>query len=146
MFKGISQCISTVDILYVGPFNPFHYSPLPLYLFPSIFQKFSMHTLISSTFTFYILQYYWCSIILFPFPSFPKVHRVVPLLQTCSTYEFVYEHTCFCIYVYLLDLFSMHEENMWSLSFWAWLTSLNITSSNCIHFPSNHLSLCLMAV
>jgi hypothetical protein len=32
---------------------------------------------------------YWCSIILFSFPSFPMFHRVVPLLQTCSTYEFV---------------------------------------------------------
>jgi hypothetical protein len=33
--------------------------------------------------------------------SFPKFHRVVPLLQTCSTSEFVYDHVCFCIYVYL---------------------------------------------
>jgi hypothetical protein len=28
MFKGVSQCVPTVDILYFGPFNPFHYSPL----------------------------------------------------------------------------------------------------------------------
>jgi hypothetical protein len=32
IFKGVSQCMPTVSILYFGPFNPFHYSPLPLYL------------------------------------------------------------------------------------------------------------------
>jgi hypothetical protein len=57
----------------------------------------------------YILWHYWCSIILFSFPSFSKYHRVVPLLQTCSTYEFVYDNTCFYVYVYLLDLPSMYE-------------------------------------
>jgi hypothetical protein len=38
------------------------------------------------------------------------------------------------------------RENMQPSSFWAWLTSLNMTSSNCIHFPSHHiLSFFLMA-
>jgi hypothetical protein len=32
MFKGISPCILAVRILHFGLFNPFHYSPLPLYL------------------------------------------------------------------------------------------------------------------
>jgi hypothetical protein len=45
----------------------------------------------------------------FSFPSFSELHRVVPLLQTCSTYEFVYDDVCFCVYVYLLDPFSMYE-------------------------------------
>jgi hypothetical protein len=27
------------------------------------------------------------------------------------------------------------------LSFWAWLPSLNMMSSNCIHLPSNHIIL-----
>jgi hypothetical protein len=44
------------------------------------------------------------------FLSFPELHRVVPLLQTCSTYEFVHDHACFCVYVYLLDLSPMYER------------------------------------
>jgi hypothetical protein len=79
------------------------------------------------------------------FPSFPKFHRVVPLLQTCSTSEFVYDHTCFCVYVYLWICLPHMRENMWLLCFWSWLTSLNIIPSSCIHLPSNHMSLFLVA-
>jgi hypothetical protein len=43
----------TVGMLYFGQFNPLHYFPLPLYLPFPIFQKLSMHILISSTFTSY---------------------------------------------------------------------------------------------
>jgi hypothetical protein len=49
-----------------------------------------------------VLWYYWCSIILFSFPFFLKFHRVVPLLWTCSTSEFVYDHTYF---LYILFIF-----------------------------------------
>jgi hypothetical protein len=28
-------------------------------------------------------------------------------------------------------------ENMWPLSFWTWLTSFNMMSSNSIHLPEN---------
>jgi hypothetical protein len=110
MFKGVSQCMPTVGTLYFGLFNPFHYSPLPLYLPPPIFQQLSIYILILSTSTSYVLWYYWCSIILFSFHSFPKFHRIVPLLKSCSTSEFVYDHACFCVYVYLLDLSSMYER------------------------------------
>jgi hypothetical protein len=49
---------------------------------------------------------------------------------------------CTC---YLLVLSSMKRENMRPLSFWAWLTLLDMMSSNYIHLPSNHmLSLFLM--
>jgi hypothetical protein len=41
-FKGISQCIPTMRIFYFGPFNPFHYTSLPLYLPPPI-TAFSAH-------------------------------------------------------------------------------------------------------
>jgi hypothetical protein len=43
--------------------------------------------------------------------SFPEFHRVVPLLQTWSTYEFVYDHACLYVYAYLLDLSSSYERN-----------------------------------
>jgi hypothetical protein len=29
---------------------------------------------------------------------------------------------------------------VWPLCFWAWVTSLNMMSSNCIHLSSNHMS------
>jgi hypothetical protein len=54
---------------------------------------------------------------LFSFPSFPKFHRVVPLLQTCSTSEFVYDHAWFCVYVYLWNyLPHMTEKCMFCVS------------------------------
>jgi hypothetical protein len=45
----------------------------------------------------------------FAFP-FPELHRVVPQLLTWSACEFVYDHDCFCAYVYLLDLSSTYER------------------------------------
>jgi hypothetical protein len=116
-----------MGILFFGPFNPFHYSPLPLYLPSPSFKQLSLHILTSLP-SSDVMQYYWCAIILFSFPSFPKCRRVIPLLQTCSTYEFVYDHSCLCVYV---DLSSTYERNMQPLPFWAWLTSPNMMSSNC---------------
>jgi hypothetical protein len=123
MFKGVSQCILAVCTLFFGLLNSVHYLPLPH------FSKFSIHILISSTFT----DVMFCDIgdaLLFFFPEF---HRVVILLQTCSAYKFIYDHACFCVHVYLLDLSS---QNMRPLSFWAWLTSPNMMSSNCMHLQS----------
>jgi hypothetical protein len=40
-FKGVSQCISAESILYFGPFNPFHYSSLPLYFPPHFSTAFN---------------------------------------------------------------------------------------------------------
>jgi hypothetical protein len=101
----------TVGIFYFGPFKPFYTLPYPFTShLPSIFQLFSTYILISSTVTSYVMQYYWCSVILFYFPSFPKFHRIVLLLQTCPTSEFVYHHVCFHIYVYFLALYSTHER------------------------------------
>jgi hypothetical protein len=54
--------------------------------------------------------YCWCSIILFFFPSSSDFHRLVPLLQTCFTYKFIYDHVWFCVYVYLSDLSSTYER------------------------------------
>jgi hypothetical protein len=132
----------TEGVLYFGLFNSFEYSPLPLYLMPTIFQKLSIYSFISSTITSYVMWYYWCSIILFSFPSFPKFQS---LLQTCSTSEIVYDHTCFCVYVYFCIYLPHMRENTWLLCFWSWLTSFNMMSSNCIHLPSNHMLLFLMA-
>jgi hypothetical protein len=80
----------------------------------------------------------------FPFMFPPEFQRLVPLLQTHCTSEFVYEHACFCVYVYLWIYLPHMRENMRPLCFCAWLTSLNMMSSNCIHLLSNHISLFLM--
>jgi hypothetical protein len=53
---------ANVGLLYFGPFSSFHNSPLSLYLPPPIFQQLSVHILISSTITSYVMKYYWCSI------------------------------------------------------------------------------------
>jgi hypothetical protein len=92
------------------------------------------------------MQYYWCSIILFSFLSFPEFHRVVPLLQMCCTIEFVYDHVYFCVYVYLSSYLPCMRENMHLLCFWSWLTSLSMVSSNCIHYLQTpcHYSLWLI--
>jgi hypothetical protein len=69
---------------------------------------FSIHPYILYLHRCYVLQYYCCSIILFS--SFPEFHGVVPLLLTCSTYEFAYVHACFYVCVYLLALSSTYER------------------------------------
>jgi hypothetical protein len=102
MFRGLSQCI-----LYFGLFKT-----LPLLSFtcfpptPHFSTAFTTYPYILYLDRCYVLQYCWCSVILFSFPSFPEFHRVVPLLQMCFIYEFVY--ASFCVYVYLLNLFSMY--------------------------------------
>jgi hypothetical protein len=79
MFKGVSLCIPTVSILYFGLFSRFHCSPLTLYLSTPIFQQLSIYIHVSSTFTSYILWFYWCSIIFFSFSSFLEFHRVLSI-------------------------------------------------------------------
>jgi hypothetical protein len=87
---------------------PLHsFTPLPLPLHFST--AFSIHPYILHLHRCYVLQYYWYSVILFFFLSFPEFHRVVTLLQTCSTSEFVYDHVCF-VYVCLLELSFMYER------------------------------------
>jgi hypothetical protein len=44
----------SVGVLYFGLFNPFQYSPLPLYLPCPVFEQFSIHVLIFSAFTSYV--------------------------------------------------------------------------------------------
>jgi hypothetical protein len=46
------------------------------------------------------VQYYWWSVILFSILSFPEFHTVVPLLQACCTSELLYDHACFCVFIF----------------------------------------------
>jgi hypothetical protein len=142
MFKGVSWCIPSLSILYFGQFNPFHCSSLSLPFHPPFFSSFQYMSLYHvPSQMLCIMIYCWHFIISFTFPSFPEFHSVVPLLQTCSLYTFVYgTWSCLVFYMFILCLYLPHmRENTWPLSFWTWLISLNIMSSNCIHLASNHM-------
>jgi hypothetical protein len=139
MFKGVFQCIPAVGIfLSTQPLSWTLNLPPPHFSIASNTHPYNLYLL-----RCYALWYYWCSIIFFYFPSFLVFLRVVPLLQTWSTYEFVYDDTYFCVYIYLLGL--SPRENTWPFSFWAWFALLNMVSSTCTHLPSNHMLLFLTA-
>jgi hypothetical protein len=93
MFRGDSQCIPAVSILYFDLFNPFHYSLTALPLIPRFSTAFSTHP--------YILYLHiLCNAILLMLYhsfTFPEFHRILPLSQICSTSEFVYAHAYFCV-------------------------------------------------
>jgi hypothetical protein len=82
-FSVCPHCEST--LLYV--FNPFPCSLLPFYppTHPHYFNSFQYISLHLCLHRCYVLWLCWCSVVLFSFLSFSKFHRVVPLLQTCST-------------------------------------------------------------
>jgi hypothetical protein len=142
MFKGVFQCIPSVGILYFDPFNPFHYFPLPLYCPPffNSFQYKSLYPLFSQMLCFMtvliVLMLYHCLFL----SLFPRV------LQGSSTitnmfYIWICIWSCsfLCICLDLWVYLPCMRENMQPLSFWAWLISLNMMSSNCIHLLSNHI-------
>jgi hypothetical protein len=114
---------STPSIAFPYPFPPSpHYSTI-----------FHTYCYILYLYRCYVLHYCWCSVILFSFSSTPEFHRAVPLLETCSTCKFVYDHVCF-VYMFICWVYLPHmRENMWPLSFWNWLTSFNMMSSKLIH-------------
>jgi hypothetical protein len=89
-------------------------TPLPLLPFFNSFQYTSLYPLPSQILCFMILLMLYHSLFLFFFYEF---HRVVPLLLTCCSYEFVYDHVCFCLYVYLLNLSSMYERKHAAFAF-----------------------------
>jgi hypothetical protein len=108
MFKRVSQCMPTVGILYFGLFNPFHYSPLPFYLPPPIFQQLSVHILVSSTFTDFTILLMLChSLFLSLIPRVPwSSSTIINMI-----YILVYILSCLFLYICLsLSLSSMYEK------------------------------------
>jgi hypothetical protein len=117
MFKGVSQCIPAMSTLYFGSFSPFHYSSLHLFLPLPLFNSFQYTSLYpppSQMLCFTILLVFCHSLFLSLFPEF---HRMFPLLLTCRTYEFIYDHAYFCMCVYLLDLSFTYERKHASFFF-----------------------------
>jgi hypothetical protein len=57
-FKGVSQCMPSVGVLYFGLFNSFHYSPLPLYPPPPrVSTVFNTHPHILYLYIFFFLLF-----------------------------------------------------------------------------------------
>jgi hypothetical protein len=110
-------------------FNPFHFSPSPLYL-PSPFSTaFKTHPYILSLHRCYISQYCWCSVILFssppPWSSIEWSHyykHVLCINFYMIVHGFVY---MFIFWIYLPHM----REHMWPVSFWA------CVAMPCFHFP-----------
>jgi hypothetical protein len=65
-----------VGILYFHSSNPFHHSTLFLLLPPPIFNSFKTHLCVLYLHRCYVLQYYWCCIIIFSFPSFSTIIKM----------------------------------------------------------------------
>jgi hypothetical protein len=126
MYKGASQGIPTVSILYLGLFNPFLYSPLPL-LAPIFnnFQYISLYTLPLQTLCFIMSLMFYDSLFLSLITEF---YRAVSLLQIWSTYEFVYDHACFCVYVCFRSIFHMWEKT----------SGLSLSKSGLLHWTWLH--------
>jgi hypothetical protein len=139
MFKGVSQCLPTVDVLYFGLLTPSITLPCP-FTSHLHFQQLSIHILISSTFTSYVMWDYRCSVIFFP--SLPELYRVVPLLNHVL-YLNLYYHTCYCVHVYLSS--TWQKTSGFCVSD-PGLLCFNMMSSNCIHLLSNCMSLFLMSL
>jgi hypothetical protein len=79
------------------------------------------------------LHYYWCSS--FSFPFFPHSSKIANMFYILVSITIVLIFvSMFFFWIYLPHM----RENMWPLAFWAWLNSLNVMSSNCMHLPSKH--------
>jgi hypothetical protein len=88
------------------------------------------------------MWYYWYSIILFFFPSFPEFHRLVSLLQKCN---WVCIWSCLFLYICLsLVLSTMYERKHVSFVFLILANFSLYDVLHCIHLPSNSMSLFLV--
>jgi hypothetical protein len=109
MFKGDSQWILAVNMLYFDHFIPLCYSALPLPSCPPLFSSFQYLSLCPLPAQMWNISTL-LAIVLSSFPSSPEFNSVVLPLNTCSACGWVDDSVCFCVYVYLLDLSSTYEK------------------------------------
>jgi hypothetical protein len=82
----------------------------PLPPIPHFSTAFNTHPYIHTFTSYAILLMRYHSLLL---SLFPKIHRVVPLLQTCSTSEFVYDHAWLLHMFIFAFIFYIHmKENL----------------------------------
>jgi hypothetical protein len=103
LFQGVSQCIPTVSIPWSVQSLPLLSLTLPSHSpFFNSFQYTSLYPLLAQMLCFMILLMLYHSLFLF---LLSKFHRIVPLLQTCSTSKFVYGHVWFlCVFIFWIYL------------------------------------------
>jgi hypothetical protein len=81
---------------------------------------------------------FYYSLFLSLFPQVPKSSSTI----TDTLYVWVCIWSCMVLCICLFLYLSSHMRgNVQLLCFWSWLTSVNMMSSNCIHLPSNYVSL-----
>jgi hypothetical protein len=128
MCQGITWCVSSVSPLSCGLFESFHSSPLPLGLTAPIFNSFQY--IPSQMLCFTILLMLCHSLFLSLLPWVPQSSSTVTNMFYMSLYMIMLVFAyMFILRIYLPGV----RENMQPLPFWAWLTSLNMMSSSCVH-------------
>jgi hypothetical protein len=100
---------------------------------PSIIQQLSVNIVISSICTsvkyFNIVGYHFLLLSLLPLAQ--QFNSTITNVFYTIMFDFVYTFIfCICL---------LHVREKWLLFFWAWLTSLNMISSNSIYLPSNQM-------
>jgi hypothetical protein len=74
-------------------------------------------------------------IILLSFPSFSEFHRVFPLLEKFSTYEFVYDHVFwFCVCLTFGSIFHVWEKTWVRRNFSIVLICISFIAREVEHF------------
>jgi hypothetical protein len=115
-------------------------SSVPSVTLPCLFSLIPYYSTAFSTYL-YILCLHRCNVfrycwLLFSFP-FPPPPNSIELFYY---YKHVLHLNLYMIMFVLVYMFiSWIIFHMQPLSFWTWLTSFNMTLSDCFHLPSNHM-------
>jgi hypothetical protein len=111
MFKRVSQLMAIVGIFYFGPSTPSISLPYPFASHHPFFNRFqytSFYPLPSHLIL--LIQYYWCCIILFSFPSLPEFQKVSSTI-TSMFYIWACIWSCLFLCIWLsLGISSTYES------------------------------------
>jgi hypothetical protein len=146
MFKGVSRCVSLCEYTLFWSLQPLVFLSLPFLPIPHYSAAFSAYLYV--VYSHYIMYSDIVDFLLLSSP-FPLPSTTIKELHYCKhvLHKNVYMTIFGFVYMFIFWLYLVHmRKNMQSFSFWTWLISLNMMSSNFIHLPSNHtVSFFLMA-
>jgi hypothetical protein len=112
VFKGVSQCMPPLDMLYFSLFSPFHYTPP----FLNSFQYTSLNPLPSQMLCFMILLMLYHSIFLSLFPQVP--YNSSTTTDTFCICICICSCLFLCIYMFIVWIYlPCMRKSMWPLSF-----------------------------
>jgi hypothetical protein len=127
-----------MGMLYFGPFKASITFPYPFIFYLPFFNSFQYTSLypLPSHFMFYdIIDALSFS---FPFPLFPTS---IEYSNKFYIWGCIWSWLFLCMFIFWIYLLCMRKN----VYFWAWFMSCNMMSFSCIHLPSNHMSLFLVA-